>query len=575
MHFRQALLSINGKTYPLTPGRANSFDELYVDFQQVEVHGGQRYSLFLHPKQDIIVHGLEVQFDLPSPADARFFANGYQSWSESRWLPVTDSIPRLRSIARKTLGRTGDDFIPGIPPGLHSWTYFALKADHPVRPDIFAGSLHEQTGFTLFLYDQPNGILTVRKDVEHLQLAHSFPGLDFWVTETGVATDQFDRYCALAEIKPPVAPPALGWTSRGHRATDLSVDMITKNLESVTNSGLPFTCFQIDDGWQTAVGDWRTAKPAFPGGMAGLAAAIQAKGLQPGLWMAPFVAAKDSDLVKKHPEWLLKDARGQPIRVGKNPQWGGWYYALDFYHPEVRDYLSGVFHVVCAKWGYELLNLDFLFAVCLVPPVNKTRGQVMHEAMEFLRQCVGSKQLLAGGVPLGAGFGLADYGRMGSDTYINWEQRWPAWLHHRERASTLSSLRSTLGRWQLNGRIFHNATDACSLRTNNHQLTPIQQSTVLTIQALLGSLLFMTDDLADYTPEQMAALQEALDLRGSQVHMVTELLPDVYRLDAKQAGVGYVTFCNLTQQPQSIPTNLPGLALLDLLAGETITLRYF
>jgi hypothetical protein len=33
MHFRQAILKVDNKTFNLLPGRANSFDEIYADFQ--------------------------------------------------------------------------------------------------------------------------------------------------------------------------------------------------------------------------------------------------------------------------------------------------------------------------------------------------------------------------------------------------------------------------------------------------------------------------------------------------------------------------------------------------------------
>ncbi len=458
MRFRQAILSVNGNTYHIQPNRANTFEEIYADFQQSgeRVGEGTRYSVFLHPKEDVTVQGLEIQFDLPLPPDARFFANGYQSWSESRSLKVTDGIPRLRSIARRFMGFYGDEHIPGIPRGrgyLHSWTYTfvsrnAVPGEFPERSSgLLLGSLNERTGFTLFLYDQPNGILTVRKDLDGLALRHSFPALDFWVGE-GEEQHLFDAYFRAAEIAPPTGP----WGKNACTAMQNEASGVNALLPGGLKSALP--CFQIDDGWQTAVGDWLSVKPAFPNGMRSMALKIKEKGLQPGLWLAPFVASAKSDLLRRHPDWLLKDAKGRPIKVGWNPLWGGWYYALDFYHEGLREYLSGVFYTVIEKWGFELLKLDFLFAVALAPPPGKTRGGVMWEAMEFLRHLVGSRRILACGVPLGSAFGLADYCRIGGDVHLAWRHPLLSFLRHRERVDTLASLRSTLGRWQLNGRGF-------------------------------------------------------------------------------------------------------------------------
>ncbi len=559
MHLRQATLQIDDRSYALTPNRSNSFDEIFVDFQQEPPAqgGGTRYHIFLHPKQDVLVQNLELQFHLPSRPDACFFANGYQSWSESRLLRVTDGIPRLRSFAGRHMGLYGDEFIPDIPRGdgyLHAWTYTYLQ---PAAggPSVFIGSLSEKTGFTLLSYDQRNGLLTVRKDLAGLQLAHSFPALDLWVGE-GAETDLFDRYFQAMELPPPTAPPAIGWTSWYRHFTHISADKLQHDLDAfaatpLINGSQP-AYFQIDDGWQTAVGDWQSVKPAFPQGMARMAGDIRAKGLAPGLWLAPFVAAKNSELVKKHPDWLLKDKRGRPIKVGWNPMWGGWYFALDFYNGGVRDYLSGVFHIITEKWGYELLKLDFLFAVCLAPPAGKTRGAVMSEAMEFLRRQIGTRRMLACGAPLGSCFGWADYCRIDGDVHLAWEHRLLAWLRHRERVSTLASLRSTLGRWQLNGRAFQNDPDVFILREADQKLSATQQHTVLIINILLGNLHFTSDDVGSYTPEQMAELEGALLWQGSQIQAVKEVKDEVFVIDFVHDNEGFRAFCNLTGKEQFV-----------------------
>ena len=147
MRFLQAILTLNGKAHHLLPNRANTFEEIYADFQLNEESGGTRYSVFLHPKQDVTVQRLEIQFDLPLSPDARFFANGYQSWSESQLLKVTEGIPRLRSIARRHMGLYGDEHIKGIPRGegyLHAWTYtyVSRNAVPGIDPEQRSGIQH-------------------------------------------------------------------------------------------------------------------------------------------------------------------------------------------------------------------------------------------------------------------------------------------------------------------------------------------------------------------------------------------------------------------------------------------------
>ena len=582
MQFRQAILQIDHRSYDLRPNRSNSFDEIFVDFRQEtpEQGGGERYHIFLHPKEDVLIRRLELQFEVPSQSNDRFLANGFQSWTESRLLRVSDRLPRLRSFARRYFGLYGDEYVPDIPHGeghLHAWTYTYFQPEVGGKCRFF-GSLSEKTGFTLFLYDQRNGILTVRKDLAGLQLAHSFPALDIWLGE-GEETDVFDRYFQAMELPPPAAPPALGWTSGQRHAPNISSAGLLQDLENLAST--PITSedqsayFQIDEGWPTAVGDWQSVKPEMQGGMARMANEIRSRGLVPGLWLAPFVAAKDAEVVKKHPDWLLKDKSGRPLKVGWNPRWGGCYYALDFYNGGVRDYLSGVFHIITEKWGYELIQLDYLFAVCLAPPPGKTRGAVMYEAMEFLRRQVGTKRILARGVPLGSCFGWVDYCRVGGDLHLAWENRWPAWLQLRERVSTLSALRSALGRWQLNGRAFHNDPDVYILREKGQSLNAVQQHTVLVINMLLGNLHFTSDDLGKYSPEQTAELEGALQWRDSQIQSVREVENEVFTIAFKQENETYTAFCNLTKKAQSLPfaADLNANGRIEIQPFETLVLK--
>jgi alpha-galactosidase len=569
MHFRQATLIIDqNKTLQLQAGKANSFEALYVHFD-VDASRGH-YSIFIHPKQDISIQRLEIQFDLQLHPDTRILCNGFQSWSETRQLRPGDSIPRLRPMARRMMGFYGDEHLPDVPRGagfLHSWSYICIQEPH--QEALLLGSLNERTGFTLFAYDQPNAVLTVRKDIGGLQLTHSFPALEFVICR-GETEAVYDAYFAALAIEKPSAPPSIGWTSWYQYFTHVSEDIVLKNLASFRElCPEPGAIFQIDDGWQTCVGDWLSAKPTFPKGMGDIAAQIRAAGCLPGLWLAPFVVAKDSEILRKNPEWLLKAPNGKPLRAGWNPMWGGWYYVLDFYHPAVREYLSGVLHMATEKWGYALLKLDFLFAVCLAPPPTKTRGQVMYEAMEFLRHNIGSKRMLACGVPLGAAFGLADYCRIGGDIHLRWEHRLLAFLRHRERVSTLASLRSTLNRWPLNGRAFQNDPDVYILRKETQHLSPAQQYTVLIVNILLGNLWFTSDDVGTYSEEQKTEWQQAMAWRGSRVESVTELSPELYAISFAQDADSWTAYVNLNARPQAV---WAGKEMLELEAYETMVL---
>ena len=197
--------------------------------------------------------------------------------------------------------------------------------------------------------------------------------------------------------------------------------VVRRDLASIKALDVPFDCFQIDDGYQAAIGDWLcTDTKKFPSGMKSIADDIHAGGMIAGLWLAPFAATKKSKLFKEHTDWFIKDKNGKPYKTGHN--WGG-FYSLDIYNAGARQYLKDVFHTVLNDWGFDLVKLDFLYGACVLPMHNKSRGEIMCDAMDLLRECCGDKLILGCGVPMMPAFGKVDYCRIGSDISLKWQQR--------------------------------------------------------------------------------------------------------------------------------------------------------
>lgn len=549
-HFRQATIKINGKTQEITPNRHFSNELFYVDFKWNDgADLTRRCQIYVHPKSALTLQRIELQLST-NEWRGKFLANGFQSWSESRALGPNEGVLPLRKWARPYMGLYGDEYIPGIVRATgyaHSWTYAEWIGDDGVHH--LAASNNEDTGFTMFQFDHERGLVTITKDLppDGLALTHSFPLFDL-IMASGSRQEVYgywrDGFCRPPRVSAKAGGTVLGWTSWYRHFTHIDQDIILKNAENAASSGLPFEYFQIDDGWQTAVGDWRTTQPGFSMGMGALARQIAHKGLKPGLWLAPFVASAQSTPVRNHPDWLLR-RDGKPLRAGYNPMWGGWYYALDIYHPGVRDYLSGVFHVVVDHWGYQLLKLDFLFAACLAPPEGKTRGQVMHDAMQWLRTLCKDRVMLACGAPLGAAMGYADICRIGGDIHTEWRHRLLRFLRHRERVDTESSLISTIHRRPLDGLFWQNDPDVFIMRSDHQRLTPTQRHTVLTINALLGSVLFTSDDPGLYDTEQKEEILTAIDLSSAAVRKVVEMQSGVFAIDVDMAGTALTFVANL------------------------------
>jgi len=527
------------------------FDEAYFDYKKVNENGADRFSLFVHPKQDITLAKITLEIPYNFSAEDKLFCNGFQSWSASKTYGVHEKIPGLRSIAKRYFKYYGDEYIfeDYKRPDLFSWTYGYIQRGENF---VFIGSVQEQTAFTLIEYDIAASIIRVTKLCDNIKLNHSFPAFDI-LFQRGLEKDVFDNYFKSIGENPKKSNPTFGYTSWYRHYNKINADKIIKDLESFSQhtDQVPFNLrdriFQIDDGYQTEIGDWLSPNTNFPQGMADIASNILAKNLIPGIWVAPFVCSKKSKIYTQHPDWLLKSNQGKPLRAGYNPLWGGWYFALDIYNAQVRDYLTNVFFTILQKWSYQLIKADFLFAACIAPPSDKTRGQVMHDAMTFLDQLVGQHTLLACGVPLGSAFHHASYCRIGPDIHLDWDHSLLRFLRKRERVSTINALRTIIHRRHLSNHVFINDPDVFIMRSAGHQLDINQQFTILLVQVLFGHQIFSSDDWATYSEETIHEIGGLLRYRDAKIISCIEESPDYYRINF-QASENFVAHINLSSQ---------------------------
>lgn len=119
---------------------------------------------------------------------------------------------------------------------------------------------------------------------------------------------------------------------------------------------LGFTWVTLDDGWQTAQGDWFLQPQKFPNGdadMRALVDKIHAEGFKAQLWWAPLAADPGTELVKNHPEMLLLNADGSKQKIS---YWNSWYLCPA--DPAVVEYHKAIVVKAMKVWGFDGLKLD-------------------------------------------------------------------------------------------------------------------------------------------------------------------------------------------------------------------------
>jgi alpha-galactosidase len=131
------------------------------------------------------------------------------------------------------------------------------------------------------------------------------------------------------------------------------------------------------------------------------------------------------------------------------------------------------------------------------------------------------------------------------------------------------AMRSVLGRWQLNGRGFLNDPDVFILRDKNNRLSPTQQHTILTLNALLGRLLFTSDFVGDYSDEQSSEYLGAVQWMDAEILRVTQHAT-YYEIAFTKDGQSFRAYANLWKQVASIKV---GQGNFELAPYETIVLK--
>lgn len=499
-----------------------SNDDVSFDLRQTE----NGLTLTVIPKKEISDISFYLERGYEYPQDSKFFANGFQSWTDTKEFAKNELMADEGIVGKGLFGKSpfGMNLVGnytfveqskecGV---FHSNSFAYVRNEKKID---FFGSLNDRTGYTIIYADMNKNTLRFSKDVEGITISEPYELLDLYF-DNGGYDEVFDRYFAKMNVKPLTDKKIKGYTSWYNYYQKINEKIILRDLDAISEKTDKVNTFQIDDGYQTAVGDWLSInKTKFPNGMKPIVEKIHAKGWQAGLWLAPFGAQKGSKLASEHSDWLVKGKNGKPIMVGAN--WGG-FYAIDIDNTDARAYIKNVFDTVLNDWGFDLVKLDFLYATAVVPLHNKTRGQLAYESIDFLRECVGDKQILGCGVQQMPCFGKVEYMRIGADMDLGWKHKFFRNLTHREDVSTPNAIHNSVYRRCLNNRAFLCDPDVFLLRRSNIKFTFEQQKVLAKFIKLFGSVLFMSDNVDEYDDEQMAVFNDTLADDDMQIVAINE-----------------------------------------------------
>jgi alpha-galactosidase len=241
-------------------------------------------------------------------------------------------------------------------------------------------------------------------DSAHANLAVSFqhavelkPGESFRTFRTFVAVHQGDYFGTLADYRrfmmkqgfQTAATPdnAFGpiWCAWGY-GRSFRPQQVYDTLPTVKRLG--FVWVTLDDGWQNNVGDWQLDRKKFPQGdadMKALVERIHQEGFRAQLWWSPLSAVPNSELLRDHPDYELKNRDGSHRKIS----WWNSYYLCPAQRGVV-EYHKALVRKILADWGFDGLKLDGQFMnsapECYNPAHHHERPEESVEALpDFFR----------------------------------------------------------------------------------------------------------------------------------------------------------------------------------------------
>jgi alpha-galactosidase len=340
------------------------------------------------------------------PAKSFVYAEGWQSWSIAGTQPATaapDQVTGPDSVAIEC------QYATAPPPGVHQGSgLLAVDPGDGGPAEIFAA----------VNVDQQVPVIQARRCDGYLMVSADGPVTRRTDTCGGGITGALGRWAAEFADRMGVprgglrtVPPV--WCPGYQHHDQVTEQDILANLAAMDELHVPVGVLQIDGGYQAVPGDWLSPSGRFTD-LPGLVARIRDTGRRAGIWIAPLLVGRSSDLLRRQPGWVVRDpVSGEPLSAGTVR--GQECTALDVTHPGAAQYLAAVLSTM-RDWGIDSFKADHMYAGAYEGRRHEdiTGVGAYRRALRLIRDAIGPQALLLGnGAPILPSVGLLDAMRVG------------------------------------------------------------------------------------------------------------------------------------------------------------------
>jgi alpha-galactosidase len=364
-----------------------------------------------------------------------------------------------------------------------------------------------------------------------------------------------------------LAKAPMGWWSWTAFYSAINQDAALRNAQWLAEhlKRWGFVYFHLDEGYDYARGDYTTPDARkFPNGMGWLGGRIAQLGLKLGVWTAPFEVSARAWVYQHHPDWLVRNQRGEPLQVGGFKTGQSPTYVLDETNPAAQTYLRQTYRTMTHEWGARYIKLDFMETTAVEGRYyrpNTTAVEAERMGLGVIRDAVGDGVLLdKDGSPMLVPVGLVDAGRISVDTgHSFWASK--------DAAPGIAA------RYYMNGNFFVSDPDAFTVSRQSiydhswpdstKPLTLEEAQVSVVLAALAGGMYEIGDDLptlgADPDRVALAENGDLLDMvRCRRAALPLDLMsyrpqdeqPSVFLLRENQHQTMLAVF-NWTKEPRS------------------------
>ncbi|MFB7893411.1 alpha-galactosidase [Microbacterium sp. NPDC056044] len=137
---------------------------------------------------------------------------------------------------------------------------------------------------------------------------------------------------------------------------DHSLERLTALADAAASVGIER--FVLDDGWfegrrddTAGLGDWTVDTDVWPDGLHPLVDHVRALGMEFGIWVEPEMVNPDSDLARRHPDWILRGRMSLPPSARQQQ-------VLDLAHPEAYAHIAEHLHALLDEYPIAYLKWD-------------------------------------------------------------------------------------------------------------------------------------------------------------------------------------------------------------------------